>query len=390
MPTEGTLAPDSPEVADAAGALLGAYVHLPFCHRVCPYCDFAVTEGAEPAAVDRYLTALLLEIGAAPRRDPVDALFIGGGTPSALPPRRIGEVVDAIRDRVGLAHGAEVTVEANPEDLDDARIEGLRAAGATRLSVGVQSFDDTVLRYLGRRHSSAEAECAVLLAVEAMPSVNVDLIFGSPPEEPSAWQRSVETALGLGIDHLSAYALTVEPGTPLARQVAGGSPAPDDDVQADRYQVVLALTASAGLVRYETSNFAAPGRACRYNLITWAQGDYLGFGNGAHRHVDGVRSWNLRGVERYAAAVTEGRSPVAGEEHHTGWGREVERVMLGLRRAAGVVPGVAGRALLESEAGAVLLAAEVLAIRGDRIAVTRPLLGDSAVRALLALSPRDC
>jgi oxygen-independent coproporphyrinogen-3 oxidase len=331
-----------------------------------------------------------MEIGAAAGRGPVDALFIGGGTPSALPPRRISEVVDAVRERVGLAPGAEVTVETNPEDLDEARLEGLRAAGATRLSVGVQSFDDTVLQYLGRRHSSAEAQRAVRLAVEVMPSVNVDLIFGSPPEEASAWRRSVNTALGMGIDHLSAYALTVEPGTPLARQVAGGSPAPDDDIGADRYEVVVALTSSAGLVRYETSNFAAPGRVCRYNLITWAQGEYLGFGNGAHRHVDGVRSWNLRGVERYAAAMTEGRSAVAGEEHYAGWSREVERVMLGLRRAAGVVPGVAGRALLESEAGAALQEAKILAVRGDRIAVTRPLLGDEAVRALLALAPRDC
>lgn len=389
MPTDLT-PPDSPELADAAAGWLGAYVHIPFCHRVCPYCDFAVTEGAGAEVVDGYLRALAAEIHAAPPMRSVEALFIGGGTPSAVAADRIGGVVDAVRARFGLAPGAEVTVEVNPEDIDEGLLEGLRAAGVGRLSVGVQSFDDGVLHYLGRRHSALEAERAVRLAVDAMPSVNVDLIFGSPPEGLATWTRTVVTALGLGVDHLSAYALTVEPGTPLHRQVAAGSPGPDDDAQADRYEVVLALATDAGLVRYETSNFAAPGRACRYNLITWAQGEYLGFGNGAHRHLAAVRSWNLRGVDRYVAAVVEGRSAVAGQQRQNAWEREVERVMLGLRRAAGVVPGVAGRALTESAAGAALLDAGVIAVRGGRLVVSRPFLGDAAVRTLLALAPPDC
>jgi oxygen-independent coproporphyrinogen-3 oxidase len=198
----------------------------------------------------------------------------------------------------------------------------------------------------------------------------------------------VGRAIGAGVHHLSAYALTVERGTPLGRAVQAGAPAPDPDDQAAKYDIVVEAAAAAGLDRYETSNFAMPGHHCRHNLLTWAQGEYAAFGNGAHRHRSGTRSWNVRRLDRYVERAAD--SSVSGDETLDPWGREVERVALGLRRAAGVIAGRAGGALLESSEGRRLLDAGVIGAAGDRIVVTRPLLGDEVARTLLALQPGDC
>ncbi len=377
--------------ADSAARRLGAYVHIPFCHRVCPYCDFAVVAGREDLA-DRYVAALVAEIDAAdPFPAPVDAVFVGGGTPSRLAPDALGRVLRALEDRLGLAAGAEVTLEANPEDWSPARAEGLAAAGFNRVSLGAQSFDAGVLAVLGRRHRPEEAAQAVGAAREAgFASVNLDLICGTPGESVASWRASVEQALAAGIDHLSVYALTVEHGTALSRAVAAGAPAPDPDHQALLWEEADRLAAGAGLIRYETSNFARPGHACLYNLITWAQGEYAGFGAGAHRHRAGVRSWNLRRVDRYVKRLEAGESPSSGEERLGAWERERERLVLGLRRAAGVVAGEGGRRLEDSPAGRRLLAAGVLERVGDRLRIARPLLGDEVSRAVLALEGGDC
>jgi len=378
--------PDNPAVVDAAAELVAAYVHVPFCRRLCPYCDFAVQVGGD---TDRYVTALLAEIASAePFSRPLDAVFVGGGTPTSLPPRRLAEVVEQLASRFGLAPGAEVSIEANPEDVDAGVAAGLRTAGFNRISLGVQSLDFSVLRSLGRSHGPEEAVAALGVARRIFPSVNADLIFGTPGD--ATWIESVRGVLASDVDHLSVYALTVERGTALSRAVAAGAAAPDPDEQADCYQAATAAAEAAGLVRYETSNFARPGRACVYNLITWAQGEYAAFGNGAHRHRDGERSWNIRRVDRYEERVFAGESPVSGREHLTGWNREVERVLLGLRRAAGVPAGSAGSALLASPAGERLVAAGVIAADGDRVRVTRPLLGDEVARELLALEPIEC
>ena len=375
-------------LADAAAAWVGAYVHIPFCRRVCPYCDFAVVEGQDDLR-SPYLAALIAEIQREPGfTRPLDAVFVGGGTPTAVDPVDLGRVIAALDDRLGLAPDAEISLEANPEDLTPRVAAALADQGFNRISLGVQSFDPVVLQALGRRHDPDMAAEAIVAALSAFPSVNVDLIFGTPGEAVSSWRDSVGRALGTGVHHLSAYALTVERGTPLGRAVQAGAPAPDPDDQAAKYDIVVKAAAAAGLDRYETSNFAMPGHHCRHNLLTWAQGEYAAFGNGAHRHRAGTRSWNVRRLDRYVERAAD--SAVSGDETLDPWGREVERVALGLRRAAGVVAGRAGGALLESPEGRRLLDAGVIGAVGDRIVVTRPLLGDEVARTLLALQPGDC
>jgi len=384
MPTDA-VRPDDPGLADEAAAWVGAYVHIPFCRRVCPYCDFAVIEGRDDLRAP-YLQALAAEIAAdEPFDRPLDAVFVGGGTPTSVEPEALGRVVAALAARFGVAAGAEMSIEANPEDLTAEMARRLADAGFNRVSLGVQSFDPAVLATLGRRHTPEEADAALAAARSAFGSVNADLIFGTLGETASSWQASVERALEAGIDHLSTYALTIERGTPFGRAVAAGGPPPDPDDQADKYLAAATLAGAAGMVRYETSNYARPGHPCRYNLLTWAAGEYVAFGNGAHRHRRGTRSWNVRRVDRYVE-----RSPAtvrSGEERLGPWERDVERVLIGLRRAAGVTPGPAGVALAGSPAGTRLTAAGVLAVAPDRLRVVRPLLGDEVSRALLALDP---
>jgi putative oxygen-independent coproporphyrinogen III oxidase len=382
-------APDAPSLADAAASWRSAYVHIPFCRRRCPYCDFAVVaEGESPAGVtvDGYVDAVCTEIGMEPRWDTLDAVNFGGGTPTTLDPSLVSRVIDALRHRFGIAAGAEVSVEANPEDVTSGLVTGLVAAGVTRVSLGVQSFDDAVLRALGRRHDAAAA-CAAVRTVRAggVASVSLDLIYGTPGESQESWRTTVDSALELDPDHLSAYALTVERGTELSRRIARGAPAPDPDAQAEAHELLVDAISGSRLVHYELSNFAAPGHPCRYNLATWAQGDYVGFGLGAHGHRDGVRTRNVRRIDRYLQQVAEGKRPESGFEGLDVWGREQERLMLGLRRCAGVVPGEGGTALLASGRGRRLVEAGVLSSRGGRLFIDRPMLADEVNRAILDL-----
>ena len=379
--------------ADDARHWRSAYIHVPFCRRRCPYCDFAVVtpdEGGTTGTIERYLAAVVAEIERSDDWGPLDAVNLGGGTPSALSAAGLGRLLDALRRRFGLADRAEVSLEVNPEDWTEDTAAGVVAAGFTRASFGVQSFDDDILAALGRAHTARQAVAALRHAARSgLESVAVDLIYGTPGESAESWRRSVETALSLHPDHLSAYALTVERGTALSRAVAAGAPAPDPDDQADKYDVLADLAPQAGLIRYEVSNHARPGHQCRYNAATWAQGDYLGFGLGAHGHRNAVRTRNLRRLDRYLEAIESGRAPVAGREHVTGWRREQERLMLGLRRAAGVTAGTAGERLLAGDPGRRLVAAGVLDVAGDRLVVARPLLTDAVVRAVLDLDPPD-
>ncbi len=375
--------PDSPILADAAGAWRGAYVHVPFCRRVCPYCDFAVVAGREADSA-RYLAAVAAEISMEPGWHPLDTVYVGGGTPSSVGAAALGAIVASLADRFGLATDAEVSVEVNPEDWTPAFRDGLGEAGFTRVSLGVQSFDPAVLAALGRQHTPEQADGAIADAVAAGFSVNVDLILGTPAETDASWQATVARALAAGPHHLSTYGLTVERGTPLGRAVAAGAPAPDPDAQADRYEHAVAAAAEAGLVRYETSNHARPGHACRHNLLTWAQGEYLAFGNGAHGHRAGARRRNVRRLDAYLDAVERGERPEAGREQVAGWDREQERLLLGLRRTAGVVAGPGGAALVATDWGRRLVAAGILERDGERLRVARPLLGDEVVRAVLA------
>lgn len=392
MSADDLVAPNSAELADDAASWKSAYVHIPFCRRRCPYCDFAVVtadEGATPDVVDRYVAAVLAEIDMEPNGfGRLDAVNFGGGTPSALAPGDLASILDRLADRWGLRPNAEISIEANPEDIDTATAGALAAVGFTRLSLGVQSFDAAVLASLGRVHDADEAAAAVAAARGAgFGSVSIDVIFGTPGESFPSWQNTVDRAMSVDPDHLSAYALTVERGTGLSRAVLAGAPAPDPDDLADKYEYLDETVAGAGLTRYEVSNFATAGYPCRYNLATWAQGEYLGFGLGAHDHRGAVRRRNVRRLDVYLERIAKGESPEAGREVLDEWPREQERVMLGLRRTAGVVAGRAGAALLRSTDGERLAAAGVLTARNDRLIITRPLLTDAAARALVGLPP---
>ena len=335
-----------------------------------------------------YVDALLAEIDDEPAWGPLDAVFVGGGTPSRLEAHRLGSILERLDQRFGLAEGAEVTLEANPEDWSPEFGTQLLESGFTRVSLGAQSFDPSVLVALGRRHTADQVRAAVGAARESgFESVSVDLIFGSPVEDDASWEATVRSAIDCDVDHVSTYSLTVEPGTELWRDVRRGAEAPDPDHQADRWELAASLLAEAGLVRYEVSNHARPGHACRYNLSVWGQGEYLAFGLGAHGYRDGVRSRRVRRLDTYIDRIRSGVGAIQATDLIEGWDAELERLMLGLRRTAGVRLGSAGSALLDSPQGRRLLDADVIAVEGDRLIVPRPLLTDEAIRAVLDLPP---
>ena len=261
---------------------LTLYVHLPWCLRKCPYCDFNSHEAREALPQERYVAALVADLEAAlpliwGRR--VHGVFLGGGTPSLFEPERIAALLDAIRARLPLLAEAEITMEANPGTFEAGRFRGFRDAGISRLSIGVQSFDDARLRALGRVHGAGEARAAVEAALALFPRVNVDLMYALPGQDSAAAARDVATALSLGVRHLSAYQLTLEPNTVFHLH----PPALPDEEEAGRIEeTVHGALAAAGLARYEVSAFAVPGEESRHNLNYWTFGDYLGIGAGAH------------------------------------------------------------------------------------------------------------
>jgi len=312
----------------------GVYVHIPFCLVHCPYCDFNAHAGMEDVKAP-YVAALIAEIEAAADGGPVDTIAFGGGTPTELAPAELGRILAALRSSFAVAGGAEIGLEANPESIDRAGLDALLHAGFTRVSLGVQSLTPAVLRWLGRAHSPSRALGALRDAVAAgFEHVNGDLMFGTPGESPADWRASLEGVLETGVDHVSTYALTVEEKTPLATWVARGRvAAPDDDEQADRYQAAAEVIRSAGLVRYEVSNWARPGCWSRHNVGYWTGAGYLGFGAGAHSLAAGRRWWNVRSPRSYVArspAVEEDSELLAPEE------RAAEAAMLGLRLAGGI------------------------------------------------------
>lgn len=379
--------PASPGLADRAGTLACAYVHIPFCARVCPYCDFAVVEGRDDL-VDRYLAALEAEIGRADEWRPLDAIFVGGGTPSRFGADRLARVMQALERRYGLADGAEVTLEANPEDWTPELAAALVQAGYNRVSFGAQSFDPSILVSLGRRHTPGRIEAAAATARQAgFGSVSLDLIFGTPGESLENWRESIERGIALEPDHVSCYALTVERGTPLGRSVAAGAPAPDPDHQADEYELADRLLTEAGFIRYEVSNWARPGHACLYNLAVWAQGEYEAFGNGAHGYRHGARFRNVRRLDAYLDRIEAHDSPRAGSDPLGGWDREIDRLFVGLRRVAGVAPGPGTEAFLAAGSGRRLLELGLVELVDGRLRVTNPLLTDEVERTVLDLRP---
>jgi len=389
-PADGSL-PDDARTA-AAQRPLSLYVHVPYCAVRCGYCDFntytAADLGSEPGTgQDAYLGAIRAELDLAVRvlgTPAVDTVFFGGGTPTVLAPGALAGILDAIRNRFPLAPDAEVTTEANPETVDAAALDALVAAGFTRLSLGMQSGVEHVLAVLERRHTPGQVPRVVAAARRAgFRDVSLDLIYASPGESPADWQASLDAAIALEPDHLSAYSLIVEPGTKLAARVARGElNAADDDTQADYYAAADAALSAAGYAWYEVSNWAKPGHECRHNLAYWRSGNWWGLGPGAHSHVEGVRWWNVRHPRDYTARLQAGASPAQGREHLDEAARHVERVMLGLRLAEGVEAGVLTATERDRLPGFV---AGGLAHVGDRVRLTDSgrLLADAIVRDLL-------
>ena len=316
----------------------GVYVHIPFCLHRCHYCDFNTYEGLDGLHAP-YVDALERSIetleGEAPE---ATSVFFGGGTPTLLPPEQLNRLLAAVRNRFGLASHAEVTVEANPETVTVETFEALLRGGFNRVSIGVQSLSQAVLGRLGRTHSPERALGAMRAARKAgVPSVNGDLIYGSPWESDEDWTRSLAGLLAEEPDHVSAYALTIEEGTPLATLVASGrAPQVDPDVQASRHALADEVLGAAGFTRYEVSNWARPRAASRHNVLYWSAGDYAAFGAGAHGHLGGRRFWSLRLPRDFIAAVDRGSSTEAGHEVLDTRARAAEGLILGLRLVSGV------------------------------------------------------
>jgi len=317
-----------------AEAPFGVYVHIPFCRSRCDYCAFATYTDRDHLMVS-YAEACVTELHRAVDDEQLPSatsVFFGGGTPSRLDP----ELLVSILEAVPRADGAEVTVECNPEDAEPGRLAAYQQAGVTRISLGVQSTVPHVLEGLGRRHTvGAVRAAAEAVAAAGFRSWNLDLIIGGAGETDGDWERSLADLLSFdpAPPHISAYSLTVEPGTPLA---ADPDRHPDDDVQAHRYEVADAVLSAAGYRWEEISNWSLPGHECRHNRLYWDQGEYRGIGSAAHSHRDGRRWWNVRTPDRYVAAIEAGRSATAGDERLTDDQRRFEALSLRLRTRDGV------------------------------------------------------
>ena len=314
---------------------LGLYIHIPFCKAKCAYCDFYSLAHSEEK-MDAYMAALLRHLEeVAPRAAgmQVDTVYFGGGTPSYLGAARLCRILQTVLRRYDVARDAEITLEANPDSAGDWKeLRRLRRAGFNRLSLGVQSTDDALLRRIGRVHTCEQVQQAVKAARQAkFTNLSLDLIYGLPGQTMEDWQRTLADAVALGPEHLSCYGLKLEEGTPLWQQRQALT-LPDDDAQADMYLYTVAALEEAGYQQYEISNFARPGRASRHNLKYWNMEEYAGFGPGAHSDFGGVRYGYVRDLDRYIA----GQLVLAESENGETLARDYEYVMLSLRTAAGI------------------------------------------------------
>ncbi|WP_175988177.1 radical SAM family heme chaperone HemW [Microbacterium tenebrionis] len=373
-----------------------AYLHVPFCRVRCGYCDFNTYTSGElrGARQDEYADTLIREIALAGRvlgdagaLRPMDTVFFGGGTPTLLPPGDLARMLDAAVSAFGITDGAEVTVEANPDTVTPEVARTLADAGVTRLSVGMQSAVPHVLAALDRTHRPENVRTAVDAAREAGLAVSVDLIYGAPGESLADWEASLDAATALESDHVSAYALIIEDGTKLARQIRRGEvPAPDDDLQADMYELADERLAAAGFDWYEVSNWArSDDQRSRHNLAYWRGSDWWGFGPGAHSHVAGLRWWNVKHPAAYAQRLAASESPAAGTERPDREAHLLERVLLETRLADGMAIVDLPEATRPRVAGLIAdgLVDAGAAIRGRvRLTLKGRLLADAVVREL--------
>ncbi|GAB2554255.1 radical SAM family heme chaperone HemW [Leucobacter ruminantium] len=405
-PADGSL-PESARIG-AEDRAFGVYVHVPYCRVRCGYCDFNTYTASELGGTSRadYADQVRRELafgadamrrGGIPHR-PVSTVFFGGGTPTLLPARDLAAMLGGIREEWGLAAGAEITTEANPDSVDADYLGALAEAGFTRVSFGMQSAVPSVLATLDRTHTPERVPLVTRWAREAGLQVSVDLIYGTPGESLADWERSIDAALATEPDHISAYALIVERGTKLAAQIRRGEvPAPDEDLHAEMYELADARFAAAGFSWYEISNWArSADTRSRHNLSYWTGEDWWAAGPGAHSHIGGTRWWNVKHPGAYAQRIAAGVSPAHAREVLTPEARREERILLETRIADGLptdaltaderraVPGliadglIDGRAALPGRgAGAVGTGRVIPTLRGR-------LLADTVVHRLLA------
>jgi oxygen-independent coproporphyrinogen-3 oxidase len=389
-----------PDLVARPGRPFGIYIHVPFCATRCGYCDFNTYTPAElgGANPDGWLEGLRAELSLAAARlgsphrlgpplvrRQVDTVFVGGGTPSLLGGDRLQAVLDALRAHFTLAADAEVTTEANPESTSPQLFEQLRTAGFTRVSLGMQSVAPNVLAVLDRVHSPGRALDAAREARAAgFDHVNLDLIYGTPGESDDDLRRSVDAAIEAGVDHVSGYALVIEDGTAIARRVRRGEiAAPDNDVLAQRYELLDARLSAAGFDWYEVSNWSRSGGECRHNIGYWNGGEWWGAGPGAHGYLGDTRWWNVKHPNAYAQSLTDGVLPVADFEQLDAATRHVEDVMLRLRLRDGLPVAVLSDS--ERERAGTVIDDGLVAMEADRLVLTDRgrLLADAAVRVIL-------
>jgi oxygen-independent coproporphyrinogen-3 oxidase len=398
LPRDGALPAHA--LSRAAGSPLGFYLHVPYCASRCGYCDFNTYTASELrgsggalASRENYADVLIDEVRLARKvlgDDPreVETVFVGGGTPTLLPAADLVRMLDAVRYEFGLAPGAEVTTEANPESVDPGYLAALREGGFTRVSFGMQSARQHVLKVLDRNHTPGRPEACVAEARAAgFGHVNLDLIYGTPGESDDDWRASLDAAIGAGPDHVSAYALIIEDGTRLAGRIRRGEvPPTDDDEHADRYLIAEERLSAAGYSWYEVSNWATAGDArCRHHELYGTGADWWGAGPGAHSHVGGVRWWNAKHPGAYAQALAESRTPGAGREVLTDEERRVERILLELRLSAGCPLGLltpAGEAAAARALASGLLEPAPYAAGRAVLTLRGRLLADAVVRDL--------
>jgi putative oxygen-independent coproporphyrinogen III oxidase len=381
---------DLPATQANPGRPFGVYVHVPFCITRCGYCDFNTYTPAELGGVnpDAWLLALRTELELAAARvdaPTVSTVFVGGGTPSLLGGERLATLLDMVREHFTLAPDAEVTTEANPESTWPEFFDAIRAAGYTRVSLGMQSVAPRVLGVLDRIHTPNRSADAAREALAAgFEHVSLDLIYGTPGESDDDLLWSVDTAIETGVDHVSAYALVVEEGTALARRVRSGElAAPDDDVLAHRYELVDARLSEAGLAWYEVSNWCRPGGECRHNLGYWDGGQWWGAGPGAHGYIGTTRWWNVKHPNAYAEVLAGAALPVAGFEQLDAEALHTEDVLLKTRLRQGLPLTALDAA--ERERAEAVVADRLLVTEGGRLVLTARgrLLADGVVRRLL-------
>lgn len=323
--------------------MFGLYIHIPFCARRCPYCDFSIHVGAREKFVDEYVSALKAELRTALKNSSqkgrrLSSIFFGGGTPTFLRTSALVAILQLVFDSHDIENGIEVTIEGNPEDLTPEKLSALRKAGFNRLSLGVQSLDDEALKYLGRVHRSADVEAGVVLAREmGWENISLDLIYAVPQQSRAAWNTTLQRASQLPITHISCYSLTIESTTPFGKRAQQGTLLPvHDDDQADQMQDAQEVLEGTAFSRYEISNYARPGWESLHNQIYWRGGNYLAAGCGAHGHENGLRWWNERDSQKYVALMQSQGHARADEEQLTARQRFDELVMLGLRTQAGI------------------------------------------------------